>query len=103
MTEAIDTSLPTRKLMIMYIARVAKQGGILPEKAEMGFGTWIKLAEDFTPAELPTVKPWEKPYLDIAGVPFFADPDMEEGVVVFDHHKEEKGRGRFDGLQFLEI
>lgn len=103
MSDTLDLTLPSRRLMILFIARVAKKHGIMPEKATMGFGTWVKLAEDFTPSEMGLKDDKGRGFLDIAGIPFYADLETPEGEVSFHHQTEPGGRGQFDGLQYLEI
>ena len=82
---------PTRNLMLQYIAQVTKTTGEKPHIGIMGFGTWTLLAQDFTPQERynagqgssDTGNKYEALFeaLSIAGVPFYADPYMPEGVL----------------------
>jgi hypothetical protein len=83
---------PTRNLMLQYIAQVSKTTGEIPTLGLMGFGTWTLLAQDFTSSERYLVSPGDafgadKPEealfraLDVAGVPFYADPYCPEGVL----------------------
>jgi hypothetical protein len=85
-------TVPTRNLMLQYIAQVSKTTGEMPSIAIMGFGTWTLLAQDFTPQERYQINPAERlnsaefvghssfQALDIAGIPFYADPYCPEGV-----------------------
>lgn len=82
---------PTRNLMLQYIAQVTKQTGEIPKMGLMGFGTWTALAQDFTSQERYNVTPnlafGEGKVqalfraLDVAGVPFYADPYCPEGTL----------------------
>jgi hypothetical protein len=84
---------PTRNLMLQYIAQVSKTTGEMPSIGVMGFGTWTLLAQDFTPQERYQINPAERlnsadfvghssfQALDIAGIPFYADPYCPEGVL----------------------
>jgi hypothetical protein len=83
---------PTRNLMLQYIAQVTKQTGEMPTLGIMGFGTWTLLAQDFTSQERYNVTPGNAfgadkkvealfRALDVAGVPFYADPYCPEGVL----------------------
>jgi len=83
---------PTRNLMLQYIAQVTKQTGEMPTLGIMGFGTWTLLAQDFTTQERYNVTPGSAfgadkkvealfRALDVAGVPFYADPYCPEGVL----------------------
>jgi hypothetical protein len=82
---------PTRNLMLQYIAQVTKLTGEIPKMGIMGFGTWTALAQDFTSAERYTVTPNSAfgegkvqalfRALDVAGVPFYADPYCPEGTL----------------------
>jgi hypothetical protein len=86
-------TVPTRNLMLQYLAQVSKTTGEMPSIAIMGFGTWTLLAQDFTPQERYNINPGEKlsssdfvghssfQALDIAGIPFYADPYCPEGVL----------------------
>jgi hypothetical protein len=88
------TPSPTRNLMLQYIAQVTKVTGEMPTIAIMGFGTWTALAQDFTPQERYTIRPGESltsadyvghsafQALDIAGIPFYADPYAPEGLLL---------------------
>jgi hypothetical protein len=86
------TTTPTRNLMLQYISQVSKTTGEMPTIGIMGFGTWTLLAQDFTPQERYNITPSggfgaEKKIeslfraLDVAGVPFYADPYCPEGVL----------------------
>src|SRR6516164_9646962 len=83
---------PTRNLMLQYIAQVTKQTGEMPTLGIMGFGTWTLLAQDFTSQERYNITPGSAfgadnkvealfRALDVAGVPFYADPYCPEGVL----------------------
>ncbi len=85
---------PTRNLMVQYIAQVTKTTGEMPQIGIMGLGTWALLAEDFTPQERYQINPTDKmgasegyvghssfQALDIAGIPFYADPYCPEGTL----------------------
>jgi hypothetical protein len=86
--------VPTRNLMLQYIAQVSKTTGEMPQIGIMGFGTWTLLAQDFTPQERYTINPANRmeasadfvghssfQALDIAGIPFYADPYCPEGTL----------------------
>ena len=86
------TTTPTRNLMLQYISQVSKTTGEMPTIGIMGFGTWTLLAQDFTSAERYNVTPGSAfgadkkieslfRALDVAGVPFYADPYCPEGVL----------------------
>jgi hypothetical protein len=86
------TTTPTRNLMLQYISQVSKTTGEMPTIGIMGFGTWTLLAQDFTSQERYNITPSggfgaEKKIeslfraLDVAGVPFYADPYCPEGVL----------------------
>jgi hypothetical protein len=95
---------PNRDLMIHVMASLAKKSGALPEYGVMGFGTWAKFADDFTPDERPREQPrGERPFLEVAGVPIYPYPDIKEGEVIFFHASEPGSRGKFTGLQFIEV
>ena len=82
---------PTRNLMLQYNAQVTKVTGEMPTIGVMGFGTWTQLAQDFTPQERYQIRPANDltsadfvghsafHALDIAGIPFYADPYCPEG------------------------
>jgi hypothetical protein len=82
---------PTRNLMLQYIAQVTKVTGETPKMGIMGFGTWTQLAQDFTSQERYVVTPNSAfgegkvqalfRALDVAGVPFYADPYCPEGTL----------------------
>ncbi len=86
-------TVPTRNLMLQYVAQVSKTTGEMPSIGIMGFGTWTLLAQDFTPQERYNINPAERlnsadfvghssfQALDIAGIPFYADPYCPEGVL----------------------
>ena len=86
-------TVPTRNLMLQYIAQVSKTTGEMPSIGIMGFGTWTLLAQDFTPQERYNINPAERlnsgqfvghssfQALDIAGIPFYADPYCPEGTL----------------------
>ena len=79
--------------MLQYIAQVSKTTGEMPSIGVMGFGTWTLLAQDFTPQERYQINPADRlnsadfvghssfQALDIAGIPFYADPYCPEGVL----------------------
>ena len=88
------STTPTRNLMLQYIAQNTKQTGEMPQIGIMGFGTWTLLAQDFTPNERYVINPADRldasadfvghssfQALDIAGIPFYADPYCPEGVL----------------------
>ena len=86
------TATPTRNLMLQYIAQVTKVTGEIPRIGLMGFGTWTALAQDFTSQERYNVTPGSAfgadnkvsalfRALDVAGVPFYADPYCPEGTL----------------------
>jgi hypothetical protein len=100
---------PTCRLMIAYLAKVTKRTGEIPQFAVMGMGTWAKLAEDFKPQEF---KPDSDRFsrtddgylaIEIAGVPFCALADCEEGKVILVHPDNPNACGTFVGLEFLDI
>src|SRR5262249_22574137 len=82
---------PTRNLMLQYISQVTKVTGEIPKMGIMGFGTWTQLAQDFTSQERYVVTPASNfgdgkvsalfRALDVAGVPFYADPYCPEGTL----------------------
>jgi hypothetical protein len=83
---------PTRNLMLQFISQVSKTTGEMPTIGIMGFGTWTLLAQDFTSQERYTIQPGNAfgadkkaealfRALDVAGVPFYADPYCPEGVL----------------------
>jgi hypothetical protein len=87
---------PTRNLMLQYISQVSKTTGEMPTIGIMGFGTWTLLwtllAQDFTSQERYNITPGSAfgadkkieslfRALDVAGVPFYADPYCPEGVL----------------------
>ena len=85
---------PTRNLMLQYIAQNTKVTGEMPQIGIMGFGTWTLLAQDFTPQERYVINPGDRldasadfvghssfQALDIAGIPFYADPYCPEGLL----------------------
>ncbi len=86
-------TVPTRNLMLQYVAQVSKTTGEMPSIGIMGFGTWTLLAQDFTPQERYNIRPGEGlssgnfvghssfQALDIAGIPFYADPYCPEGTL----------------------
>lgn len=86
-------TVPTRNLMLQYVAQVSKATGEMPSIGIMGFGTWTLLAQDFTPQERYNINPAERlssadfvghssfQALDIAGIPFYADPYCPEGTL----------------------
>jgi hypothetical protein len=85
--------VPTRNLMLQYIAQVTKTTGEMPQIGIMGLGTWGLLAQDFTPQERYSINPADKmdsgnfvghssfKALDISGTPFYADPYCPEGTI----------------------
>jgi hypothetical protein len=82
---------PTRNLMLQYISQVTKVTGEIPKMGLLGFGTWTALAQDFASAERYLVTPTNAfgdgkvaalfRALDVAGVPFYADPYCPEGTL----------------------
>jgi len=82
---------PTRNLMLQYVAQVTKQTGEIPRLGLMGMGTWTALAQDFTSQERYNITPnlafgegkVQAVFraLDVAGVPFYADPYCPEGTL----------------------
>ena len=83
---------PTRNLMLQYISQVSKTTGEMPSIGIMGFGTWTLLAQDFTSQERYNITPGNAfgadkkaeslvRALDVAGVPFYADPYCPEGTL----------------------
>jgi hypothetical protein len=82
---------PTRNLMLQYIAQVTKLTGEMPKIGIMGLGTWTQLAQDFTSQERYNVSPTSNfgdgkvdslfRALDVAGVPFYGDPNCPEGTL----------------------
>ncbi len=83
---------PTRNLMLQYISQVTKTTGEMPTIGIMGFGTWTLLAQDFTSQERYNITPGSAfgadnkisslfRALDVAGIPFYADPYCPEGVL----------------------
>jgi hypothetical protein len=83
---------PTRNLMLQFISQVSKTTGEMPTIGIMGFGTWTLLAQDFTSQERYNITPGNAfgadkkvealfRALDVAGVPFYADPYCPEGVL----------------------
>ena len=83
---------PTRNLMLQYISQVSKTTGEMPSIGIMGFGTWTLLAQDFTSQERYNITPGSAfgadkkaeslfRALDVAGVPFYADPYCPEGTL----------------------
>ena len=83
---------PTRNLMLQYISQVTKTTGEMPTIGIMGFGTWTLLAQDFTSQERYNITPGNAfgadkkaealfRALDVAGVPFYADPYCPEGIL----------------------
>ena len=84
---------PTRLNMLTAIASVNKNGGEMPTFGVCGFGTWVKLAQDFIGAESYQIQPGQgfdsdadRPRsafraLDVAGVPIYADPYCPENLV----------------------
>lgn len=85
------TVAPTRNLMLQYVAQVTKVTGEMPKFGIMGLGCWTQLAQDFTSAERYNVTPASSfgegkveslfRALDVAGVPFFGDPNCPEGTL----------------------
>lgn len=82
---------PTRNLMLQYIAQITKATGEVPKMGIMGFGCWTQLAQDFVASERYVVTPGSSfgdgkvsalfRALDVAGVPFYADPYCPEGTL----------------------
>lgn len=86
------STTPTRNLMLQYISQVSKTTGEMPTIGIMGFGTWTLLAQDFTSQERYNITPSSAfgadnkiqslfRALDVAGVPFYADPYCPEGTL----------------------
>lgn len=88
----VAPTAPTRNLMMQYIAQVTKTTGEMPQIGIMGFGTWTLLAQDFLPLERYNINPASRleasadfvghsgfQALDVAGIPFYADPYCPEG------------------------
>jgi hypothetical protein len=78
---------PTRALILQYLAGITKQQGEMPTFGVMNFGTWTPLAQDFLgleryiqSADRETAYSAFKA-IEIAGVPFYADPYCPEGTV----------------------
>ena len=100
---------PTCRLMIRYLAGVTKRTGEMPQYAVMGMGTWAKLAEDFSPQLFqPDNDRFSKTAdghlaIEIAGVPFCAVMDCQEGKVILVHPDNPKACGTFEGIEFLDI
>lgn len=88
-----SATTPTRNLMLQYNAQVTKTTGEMPNIGIMGFGTWTMLATDFTANERYNIRPGSDltsaefvghssfQALDIAGIPFYADPYCPEGTL----------------------
>ena len=85
------TVAPTRDLCLQYIAQVTKKTGESPNIGILGFGTWTKLAQDFTANERYNYTP-QNSYSDgkisahfraieVAGVNFYPDPYCPEGTM----------------------
>lgn len=83
---------PTRLSLLNWIGGVQKNSTEMPEMGIMGIGTWLSLAADFVsmsgayPVTTYSAGSAENPRsmfraLEIAGVPFYADPYCPEGVV----------------------
>lgn len=82
---------PTRNLMLQYLSQVTKVTGEMPKFGIMGLGCWTQLAQDFTGAERYNISPTSNfsegkveslfRALDVAGVPFFGDPNCPEGTL----------------------
>ncbi|SRR5229473_1223059 len=100
---------PTCHLMIRYIASVTKQSGQIPEYAVMGLGTWAMLAEDFAPQTLApsddrlSITADGHLVIEIAGIPFCAVAECEEGCVILVHPDNPKACGKFSGLDYIKI
>lgn len=87
------STTPTRNLMLQYIAQITKVTGEKPTIGIMGFGTWTLLAQDFLPQERYNIRPTNDTTsddyvghasfnaLDVAGIPFYADPYCPEGTL----------------------
>jgi hypothetical protein len=83
----------TRQLVLQYIAGTVKNGGVMPNFAICGMGTWTLLAQDFVGQEFYQITPGESfakteqgpeaafQALMVAGVPVFCDPYCPEGVL----------------------
>ena len=84
---AIATTPTRQQVMIMIAGATKYAGGESPNIAFCGFGTWMKLAEDFIGNERFIVENGfsmgqvETGFraLMVSGVPVFADPSMPEG------------------------
>ncbi len=100
---------PTCHLMIRYLASVTKKSGQIPEYAVMGLGTWAMLTEDFAPQTLAPsddrLSVTEEGHLaiEIAGIPFCAVAECEEGCVIIVHPNNPKACGKFSGLDYIKI
>lgn len=84
-------TIPTRQQVMLMIAQATKYaGGESPNIAFCGFGTWMKLAEDFIGNERFIVENGfsmgqvETGFraLMVSGVPVFADPSIAEGQIL---------------------
>lgn len=85
---------PTRLKLLNFLGGVQKNGTEMPEMGIMGIGTWLSLAADFASLESLQIRPGtgfdtqaDRPRslfraLEIAGVPFYADPYCPEGIVM---------------------
>ena len=100
---------PTCHLMLRYLASVTKKSGQIPDYAVMGPGTWAMLAEDFMPQRLASsedrLSVTQEGYLaiEIAGIPFCAVAECEEGCVIMVHPDNPKACGKFSGLDYIKI
>jgi hypothetical protein len=89
------TPMPTRDLMLQYIAATYKTGSEMPTFGVCGLGTWAALAQDFVGQERYMITPGrsfsdtsEGPSaafsaLMVAGIPIYADPNAAEGTFYF--------------------
>ncbi|SRR5712691_1251751 len=93
---------PTRKSMIVYLAKCTKKSGWIPTHASMGIGTWVLLAEDFAPGDIFRTREGYQA-VDIAGVPFCAHLSVEEGVLLLVNPDHPEANGRFNGFDYLRI
>jgi len=87
---------PQRTNMLTFVAQTTKITGEMPSMGIMGFGTWTALAQDFVGLERYNINNGgamgNAPgadgkvqslfrALDVAGVPFYADPYCPEGTL----------------------
>jgi hypothetical protein len=95
--------------MLECLARCTRKTGEIPHIGRMSLGTFVKLAEECGPQgtyQIPPDGAGGHGYtaLDIAGVPFYADPDFDEdGFLLLIHTTNPKACGKFSGLDYLKI